>query len=57
MWQYPRLYGCRIPGQQVDTWRQNGLPKQRHVIIMRKGHVSHVTFNLFLLFSIQLLLL
>ena len=35
----------RIPGQRVDTWRQNGLPEQRHMIIMRKGHVSHVTFN------------
>ena len=39
MWQYARLYGCRIPGKNVDSFSQSSLPKNRHVIIMRKGHV------------------
>lgn len=34
------LGGCRIPGQQADTLRRNYPPEKRHMIVMRKGHVS-----------------
>ena len=42
--------GCRIPGKDVDSVRSNFPPECRHVIIIRKGHVS-----IFVLVIIQLL--
>lgn len=42
MWQYPRLYGCRISGKEVDTFEYRELPDARHIIIMRKGIVSMI---------------
>ena len=39
MEQYRKLYGHRVPGAKIDSAWYTG-PESKHLIIMRKGHVS-----------------
>ena len=39
---YRWLFGNRIPGPSADSNRFNFIPEERHIVLIRMGHVSDI---------------